>query len=285
MLAAVILILATQVASFIRGDVTWRFFNAPELSSVSGNFAMLDGATRDDSLAMMREMQRATEGRGRPSGRGTRGPNPLVFVMGEVGRGNTGGGLSGVELTRMPTCWARSRIELIRRPTCAPYSSFSPSCRPAESEKKPTQRCASCRSPETVSFRGFRGGPGGDAIDVTRSSAPTPPRLKEAAISLQTQLGRFPEVSGLQDSMAYDREELSFVTHPQGEALGFEIGALGRCAAQPPRRDRGGDLSRRAAHGVDFRVELIGWRTDRRFPRPDAPARGFGAILCRWPIS
>ncbi len=52
--------------------------------------------------------------------------------------------------------------------------------------------------------------------------------LKDAAMSLQTQLARFPEVSGLQDSMAYDREELSLSLTPQGEALGFDIGTLGR---------------------------------------------------------
>jgi multidrug efflux pump subunit AcrB len=60
-LAAMILVLASQVAVFLRGDVTWRFFNAPEISSVSGNFAMLDGATREDSMEMVREMQRAVD--------------------------------------------------------------------------------------------------------------------------------------------------------------------------------------------------------------------------------
>ena len=51
--------LASQAALFIKGDVQWRFFNAPERGSVTGNFAMLPGASRADSLEMMREMQRA----------------------------------------------------------------------------------------------------------------------------------------------------------------------------------------------------------------------------------
>ncbi len=59
-LAGAILVLASQAAIFVRGDLQWRFFNSPEQGSVSGNFAMLPGATREDTLAMMRELQRAT---------------------------------------------------------------------------------------------------------------------------------------------------------------------------------------------------------------------------------
>ncbi|WP_150121492.1 hypothetical protein, partial [Sulfitobacter sp. HI0023] len=55
-LAGVIAIFASQAALFIQGDVQWRFFNAPERGSVTGNFAMVEGATRADTLAMMREM-------------------------------------------------------------------------------------------------------------------------------------------------------------------------------------------------------------------------------------
>ncbi|MBF9058495.1 AcrB/AcrD/AcrF family protein [Rhodobacterales bacterium HKCCSP123] len=215
-LAAVILVLATQVASFIRGDVTWRFFNAPELSSVSGNFAMLDGATREDSLAMVREMQRATEAVAARYEE-EHGLNPLLYVLAEVG-GNTGGGLSGVD-NKDADLLGSIAIELIDA-DLRPYSSFAfVAALQDEVRQLPLT--------ETVSFRGFRGGPGGDAIDVQIFGADTA-TLKAAAVSLQTQLGRFGEVSGLQDSMAYDREELSLELTPQGEALGFEIGALGR---------------------------------------------------------
>ncbi|MBF9048332.1 AcrB/AcrD/AcrF family protein [Rhodobacterales bacterium LSUCC0031] len=215
-LAAMIFLLATQVASFMRGDVVWRFFNAPELSSVTGNFAMLDGADRDDSLAMMREMQRATEAVAARYA-AEHGTNPLVYVVAEVG-GNTGGGLSGVE-NKDADLLGSIAIELIDA-DLRPYSSFAfVAALQDEVRQLPLT--------ETVSFRGFRGGPGGDAIDVQIFGADTA-TLKDAAISLQTQLARYPEVSGLQDSMAYDREELSLELTPQGEALGFDIGALGR---------------------------------------------------------
>ena len=80
---------------------------------------------------------------------------------------------------------------------------------------------------ETISFRGWRGGPGGDAIDVQIFGADTV-TLKAAAEAVQTALAVNPEVSGLEDSMSYDREELSLELTPQGEALGFVIDDLGR---------------------------------------------------------
>ena len=242
-LAAMIFLLSTQAASFLRGDVVWRFFNAPELSSVTGNFAMLDGATRADSLAMMREMQRATEAVAARY-EAEHGLNPLVYVLAEVG-GNTGGGLSGVE-NKQADLLGSIAIELIDA-DLRPYSSFAfVSDLQDEVRQLPLT--------ETVSFRGFRGGPGGDAIDVQIFGADTA-TLKQAAVSLQTQLQRHAEVSGLQDSMAYDREELSLELTPQGAALGFEIGALGRVL-----RDRlGGIEAARFPDGprtATIRVEL-----------------------------
>jgi len=215
-LAAMIFLLSTQIASFMRGDVVWRFFNAPELSSVTGNFAMLDGASRQDSLAMMREMQRATEALAARY-EAEHGVNPLVYVLAEVG-GNTGGGLSGVE-NKSADLLGSIAIELVDA-DLRPYSAFA---FVADLQDEVRQLPMT----EVVSFRGFRGGPGGDAIDVQIFGADTA-TLKEAAITLQTQLARYSEVSGLQDSMAYDREELSLELTPQGAALGFDIGALGR---------------------------------------------------------
>ena len=60
-LAAAVLVLASQVALFIKGDVTFRFFNAPEQSDVTANFAMAPGATRDDTIAMVAILQKAVD--------------------------------------------------------------------------------------------------------------------------------------------------------------------------------------------------------------------------------
>jgi len=60
-LAGVTAILASQMALLITGDVQWRFFNSPEQGSVSGNFAMAPGATREDTMAQMRSLQASVE--------------------------------------------------------------------------------------------------------------------------------------------------------------------------------------------------------------------------------
>ena len=80
---------------------------------------------------------------------------------------------------------------------------------------------------EEVSFRGWRGGPGGDAISVELSGADAG-TLKTAAEEIKAALARFPEVSGLEDSQPYDVEELALDLTPQGRALGFEAGGLAR---------------------------------------------------------
>lgn len=215
-MALALLVLASQAALFIKGDVTWRFFNAPERGSISGNFAMLPGATREDTIEMMREMQRATNEIAEKY-EAEHGRNPLDYVLAEVG-GTTGRGLSGSE-TKDKDQLGSIAIELIDA-DLRPYSSFQ-----FLGELQDAVR----RHPmlETVSFRGWRSGPGGDALDVQIYGADAD-TLKSAAEGLKTALARFPEVSALEDDLAYDKEELVLELTAQGQALGFTIDALGR---------------------------------------------------------
>ena len=80
---------------------------------------------------------------------------------------------------------------------------------------------------ETVSFRSWGAGPGGDGIEVSFFGSDTH-TLKAAAEALKTELARFPEVSGLEDNLAYDKAELVLELTPRGQALGFGIEDLGR---------------------------------------------------------
>jgi multidrug efflux pump subunit AcrB len=215
-LAATIAILASQVALFIRGDIQWRFFNAPERGSITGNFAMAEGANRADTLAMMKEMQRATEELGAEY-EARHGTNPLDFVMGEIG-GNAGRGLSGVDAKDKDLLGGIS-IELIDA-DLRPYSSFA---FVAELQDR-VQRHPLV---ETVSFRSWRSGPGGDALAVQFYGAEVED-LKAASMDLQTALARYPEVSAVEDNLAYDKEEIILDLTAQGQALGFTIDGLGR---------------------------------------------------------
>ena len=215
-LAGTVLLLASQAALFLRGDVPWRFFNSPEQGSVTGNFAMAPGATRADSLEMMREMQRATNELASEY-EAKHGRNPLSYVIAEIG-GNAGFGLAGSE-TKDPDQLGGISIELIDA-DLRPYSSFA-------FVGELQQRVVQHPLAETVSFRGWHSGPGGDSLDVQFSGAEAA-TLKAASEALKEAMLAFPEVSGVEDDLAYDKEELVLDLTPQGMALGFSIDALGR---------------------------------------------------------
>ena len=215
-IALILVVLASQVSLFIRGDVQWRFFNAPERSSVTGNFAMIPGATRDDTHAFMRTLQKTVEELGVKYA-DEHGENPIMFALAEIG-GTSGRGLSGQE-TKESYQLGSIAIELIDA-DLRPYSSFA---FVAELQD------AVPRHPmvETVSFRGWRSGPGGDAIDVELSGA-SADTLKDAAEALKAQLAQYSEISAVEDSLSYDKEELILQLTPQGQALGLTIDDLGR---------------------------------------------------------
>ncbi|MBL4751756.1 MAG: efflux RND transporter permease subunit [Amylibacter sp.] len=215
-LALVGLLLASQLALFFSGDVKWRFFNAPERGSISANVAMLPGADRGDTLEMVRELQRTVEATAKEY-EDKYGVNPVTFVIAEVG-GNTGRGLSGTE-TKDKDLLGSIAVELIDA-DFRPYTSFVF----LGSVKAAVRNHAQL---ETISFRRWRSGPGGDALDVQFFGANTDV-LKQAAEALKAEMSKFPEVSSLEDSLAYDKEELILELTPQGQALGFTIDAIGR---------------------------------------------------------
>ncbi|MEC9196033.1 MAG: efflux RND transporter permease subunit [Pseudomonadota bacterium] len=214
-LAGAVVLLASQAALFISGTVTWRFFNAPEQSSVTGNFAMLEGATRADSIAMMRELQRATKAVG-DRFEAEHGVNPVTYAVAEIG-GNSGRGLSGAD-DKDGDLLGSIAVELVDA-DARPYSSFEfVGALQAEVQNHPMA--------EVVSFRSFRSGPGVDSLDVQfyGSNATT---LKAASEALKDALIQFPEVSAVEDDLAYDKQELVLELTAQGQALGFDIGGLG----------------------------------------------------------
>lgn len=216
-LAGALTILASQMALFIGGDVNWRFFNAPERGSVTGNFAMAEGATRADTLEMMQEMQRATAATGAAFA-ARYDDNPVDFVIAEVG-GNAGRGLSGVDAKDTDLLGGIS-IELIDADLRPEYSSFA---FVAELQDEVVHH----PMVETVSFRSWRSGPGGDALDVQFYGADVQV-LKGASEDLKDALLRYAEVSAVEDNLAYDKEEVVLELTPQGQALNFTIDSLGR---------------------------------------------------------
>ncbi len=214
-LGGAVVLLASQAALVIRGDVQWRFFNSPEQSSVTGNFAMAPGATREDTFEMMRIFQTAVDDVAR-SFEERHGVNPIDYVIAEVG-GNAGRGIAGTD-TKDADQLGGISIELID----ADLRPFSSQAFVSELEDSVP------RHPmvETISFRSWGSGPASDALDVQffGASAET---LKAASEDLKTALLQYPEVSAVEDNLAYDKEELILELTPQGQALGFTTDALG----------------------------------------------------------
>lgn len=214
--AGLVVVLSSQITLFIQGDVTWRFFNSPEQGSVSGNFAMLPGATREDTMEVMRAIQATTEELGAQY-EAEHGRNPLLYVLAEVG-GGTGRALAIAD-TKTPDQLGSIAIELIDA-DLRPYSS-------RDFVAALQEAAGSHPMLETFSFRSWGSGPGGDALDVQITGAEAAV-LKAAAEALKTRMAQFGEVSALEDDLAYDKEELVLDLTPQGAALGFTIDGIGR---------------------------------------------------------
>ena len=215
-LAGLVLLLSLQAANFIRGDVVWRFFVSPEQGTVSGNFVMSTDATRADTLEQMREMQRAADAVAARF-EAEHGVWPVDHVLTEIG-GNTGRGLARGE-NRSPDQLGSITLELIDA-DLRPWSSFEfTSALQDEVQRHPLL--------DEISFRSFGMGPAGDSLSVQLFGADAI-TLKDAAEALKLQLAPWPEITGLEDSLPYDREEMVLELTPQGRALGFTTEGLAR---------------------------------------------------------
>jgi multidrug efflux pump subunit AcrB len=212
-----IALLSYQVAHIVRGDLPFRFFSQPEQGSITGNIVMADGATRADTLAALREAQRATNAL---AARLTEqdGQNPVTFVMIEVG--GQSGRPSPASENKAGDQLGSISIELVDQDFRS-LSSFA-FASAVQEEMAPNPMV------EEISFRSFGAGPGGGdslSVDIAGADAET---LKAAANALRVALAPFPEVTGLEDNLPYDKSEVLLELTPQGQALGFTIDGLSR---------------------------------------------------------
>lgn len=204
-----VMLLLLSASLFIDGTLRWRFFNSPENSVIVANIAMMPGAKRADTKAMVEEMERAlnvvdqryAEKYGRA---------PVAFSLATVGA-TSGWGLAVADSKDVDQLGGMS-IELID-PDLRPYSAFKFIGDWREEIHQPALL-------ETLALRGERSGPGGQGIDV-RLYGPSADVLKEAAEYLKQALAAMPGVSGLEDTLAFDKAEINLKLTPRGKALGF----------------------------------------------------------------
>ena len=215
--AGLVALLAFQAGHFIRGELPFRFFSQPEQGSITGNIVMADGATRDDTIAALRELRRATDAVAARLTE-TDGVNPVTFVMIEVG-GQSGRPLPAAE-NKPGDLLGSISVELVDQDFRS-LSSFAFAAA-IQDEMQPNPQL------EEVSFRSFGAGPGGGdslSVDIAGGDAET---LKAAANALRLALAPFPEVTGLEDNLPYDKSEMLLELTPQGQALGFSVEGLAR---------------------------------------------------------
>ncbi|MCB1404690.1 MAG: efflux RND transporter permease subunit [Rhodobacteraceae bacterium] len=215
-LAGLIVVLATQVTAFMRGDVLWRFFSSPEQGTLTANFLMAPDATRDDTMRMMQELQRAAQDLATRL-QAEHGAWPISSMVAEVG-GNAGRGLAAAE-NRDTDQLGSLTIDLIDA-DLRPYSSY-------EFTSMLQDAVGDHPLLEELSFRTFGMGPGGDSLSVDLFGADAD-TLKAAAEALKAILNQFAQVTGLEDTLAYDKEELVLELTPQGQALGFSTDTMAR---------------------------------------------------------
>ena len=185
-LAGTVALLAFTLSMLFDRTVPWRFFVGPERGTVSTNIAMRDGATRDDTRAMLAEMGRAlavvdaryTEDYGRA---------PVIDTMSKLG-GGVGRGLADGE-TKDPDLLGGFEFEMI-----------DPDLRPYSQEQFLNDWRAEIQRPsslQTMAARGGRSGPGGDAIDIRLFGTDDLRNLKAASEALQASLAALPGVSAV----------------------------------------------------------------------------------------
>ena len=209
-------LLFCSISLLVSGDVKWRFWNPPEIGRLTANIAMVSGAERKDTLVMLRELERAnkkvSEGFEKENGR-----NPITFQISQVG-GNEGRGIAGAE-NKDKDLLGSFTIELIDA-DLRPYSSFTYlAALQDEVNKSPLL--------ETISFRRWGSGPGGDGISINLAASDTK-NLKEAAEQLKASLAPYEEISALEDTQGYDKTEYIITLTDRGKKLGYTIDSIGR---------------------------------------------------------
>ena len=84
---------------------------------------------------------------------------------------------------------------------------------------------------ETLSFRNWTSGPGGDSLSIDLLGFDVE-NLKNASVYFQNQIINYPEITGLEDTQSYDKNELILQLTARGIALGFDIDNLGKQLSQ-----------------------------------------------------
>lgn len=218
LIVATALVFAYSITMVVAREVPFRMFVQPELNVVNANVVMQPAAVREDTKAMIAEMERAAQVTAERLAPDLEN-NGMVIALGRVGLNVFFGRLGQTDSTAEPNQLGAMTVELVEQDN-RPYTTFEFS-RAWQKEIQKTPLV------DSINLRSFRGGPGGDDLDV-RLSGRDAEVLKAAALELSTQLAQAPGVSEADDDMPYGTAEYRLQLTPRGRALGFDEARVGR---------------------------------------------------------
>jgi multidrug efflux pump subunit AcrB len=212
-LASAVGALVLSIGLVIGGRVGFVFFPEPEADWLYANVSMVAGAPREQTVAMLEEIERAlavaeTKMNG---GEGDSVRLSVTKIGTSVGRHNTSK-LNGDTIGGMV-------VELVATDERSFLSAeFIDVWR---AEVRPIAGV------ETVTIVPQAGGPPGREVDI-RLSGENAVALKAAAVEVKALLARYPGVSDVEDNLPYGKQEVILEVNTRGRALGFDTATVGR---------------------------------------------------------
>jgi multidrug efflux pump subunit AcrB len=238
-LACAFATLIIAIGFFIGGRIGFNFFPSPEANVVNANVVFAPGNARDDTEAMVKELERAlykaendlTDGEG----------GLIVMALGKIGI-STGDQFSSVSGDNR----GGMMVELI--------SADLRDVRTADFIEAWRQEIRELPGLQRIALTERIGGPPGRELDI-RLKGNDVDKLKAAAEEVKDLLKKFRGVSDIEDDLPYGKQEIILELTPRGRALGFTTEDI----ASQVRAGFEGVIARKFARGdeeVTIRVQL-----------------------------
>lgn len=195
------------------GRVPFHFFPQAEPETLTSNIIMAPGTPREDTQAMLDELNRALLAAEEALTDGERGV--VLSSFGTIGRSKqreswmemAGDNQAGLWVELVPGDKRNVRNEAL-----------------IAAWKVNVRRLPGT---ERVTIQEMRGGPPGRELDVRIWGADTT-TLKRAALEVRELIARFPGVRGVDDDLPYGKQEVILSLSPRGRAMGFTTESVSR---------------------------------------------------------
>ena len=195
------------------GRVGFVFFPSPEADRVYANVQFTAGSPREQTVAMLAELERSLAAAEQKLTEGEGGLVRMVLskVGVSVGRQSplpgSGDHMGGVVLELAPSDERDIRTDTV-----------------VETWRRNVRLLAGA---EFLTIRQARGGPPGREVDIRLSGADLE-SLKAASNEIRGLLAEYPGVTGVEDNLPYGKRETILEVTPTGRALGFTTQSVGR---------------------------------------------------------